>query len=145
MKPNHDNAIRKQLEEIQNIAQDLPKGRYLQIVNRCARIVYEMNRKAIDDARYPEEVAAPAQTHDEVKETCEKRALDRERILAELESGRPFTTLDALGMGILRCGARVWELRKKGYIIKTTLVKAGRDRVAEYTLMGKVSMHEASA
>lgn len=57
------------------------------------------------------------------------------RILAYLKSGRPLTPLQALRLGMgMRLGARILELREAGYRIKTTLVRRGNSRVAEYRL-----------
>ena len=141
MKKNHDKHIRQYLTEVQTIAeQSMPRGRYLQVVNRCAKIVYEMNQRAREEAKgtgYHEEVASPAITQAEVAAARDKRTFDRERILAHLQEGRPLTTVEAIQMGILRAGARVFELRKDGYNIETRLVKSGNDRIAEYRLIQK--------
>lgn len=57
------------------------------------------------------------------------------RILAYLKSGRPLTPLQALRLGMgMRLGARIHQLREAGYPIKTTLVRRGDSRVAEYRL-----------
>lgn len=57
------------------------------------------------------------------------------RILAHLKSGRPLTPLQALKLGMgMRLGARIHQLREAGYPIKTTLVRRGGARVAEYRL-----------
>lgn len=57
------------------------------------------------------------------------------RILAHLKSGRPLTPLQALRLGMgMRLGARIHQLREAGYPIKTTLVRRGGARVAEYRL-----------
>ena len=56
-----------------------------------------------------------------------------DRILKHLKSGRKLTPLEALSrFGSFRLGARIRELREAGYDIKTTLVKRGGSRVAQY-------------
>jgi hypothetical protein len=48
------------------------------------------------------------------------RATQNAALLNALRSG-PVSALDALRhLGIYRCGARVWDLRKMGYNITTT-------------------------
>jgi hypothetical protein len=62
-----------------------------------------------------------------------------EQILEALQEGRSLTFLDALNeFGCARIGARVFELKQKGYRIKTTLRKLpSRKRVASYSLERK--------
>lgn len=56
-----------------------------------------------------------------------------ERILKHLKSGRKLTPLQALQkFGTLRLSGRVLELRQAGYDIKTTIVRRGASRVAQY-------------
>jgi hypothetical protein len=56
-------------------------------------------------------------------------------ILQHLKSGKTLTPLQALKAGFgLRLSARILELRQAGYDVKTTMVKRGRSRVAEYRL-----------
>jgi hypothetical protein len=56
-----------------------------------------------------------------------------ERILKHLKAGKKLTPLQALkSFGTLRLSGRVLELRQAGYDIKTTLVKRGSSRVAQY-------------
>jgi hypothetical protein len=56
-------------------------------------------------------------------------------ILQHLKSGKTLTPLQALKAGFgLRLSARILELRQAGYDVKTTMVKRGRLRVAEYRL-----------
>jgi hypothetical protein len=56
-----------------------------------------------------------------------------ERILKHLKAGKKLTPLQALNrFGTLRLSGRVLELRQAGYDIKTTLVKRGSSRVAQY-------------
>ena len=65
---------------------------------------------------------------------------DKQTVLAHLRNVGPITPLVALeNYGILRLGARVWDLRHDGYEIKTEMV-TGTDRYgnpmryARYTL-----------
>jgi hypothetical protein len=56
-------------------------------------------------------------------------------ILQHLKSGKTLTPLQALKAGFgMRLSARILELRQAGYDVKTTMVKRGRSRVAEYRL-----------
>ena len=58
------------------------------------------------------------------------------QILSALEAGEPVTALDALiRFGCFRLGARILELRKRGYPIETTIVPHGRKHHASYTLI----------
>lgn len=64
------------------------------------------------------------------------------KILRHLEAFGGITALEALGeYGIMRLGARIWELKAAGYDIKTELV-GGTNRFGEpvhyarYTLGG---------
>lgn len=59
-----------------------------------------------------------------------------DNILAHLQTVGPITPIEALTeFGCFRLGARVLELRKQGYPIKTTMVKvASGARVARYSL-----------
>lgn len=137
MKENYEEHIRKALNEIQDITSGLlPHGKYKQVVNRCGEIVYLMNKQKRNAAKgndYPE-IPFPEFDGDEVREAEEKKAYDRERILEALADGGTLTTVQAIGMGILRCGARVFELRKKGYPVATRLIRSGKSRIAEYYL-----------
>lgn len=59
-------------------------------------------------------------------------------ILARLKKG-PLTPLEALReIGTLRLGARIYDLREKGHIIKTEMIPVSQGkRVARYTLVQK--------
>jgi hypothetical protein len=58
-----------------------------------------------------------------------------EAILKHLKAGKKLTPLQALNkFGTLRLGARILDLRRAGYDVKTTMVRKGRSRVAEYAL-----------
>jgi hypothetical protein len=60
-----------------------------------------------------------------------------EAILAALKEGRELTPLDALReFGCFRLGARVYDLKKQGYDIATSMVDVGDGvRVAKYKLL----------
>jgi len=57
-------------------------------------------------------------------------------ILSALQAGRKLTPLNALNeFGCFRLGARVWDLKKQGFDVKTVMVKTpSGKRVAEYSL-----------
>lgn len=58
-----------------------------------------------------------------------------EEILKALKKGEKLTPLQALNkFGTLRLGARILDLRNAGHNIKTTMVRRGKSRVAEYSL-----------
>lgn len=60
-----------------------------------------------------------------------------EDILAWLKIGHKITPLDALErFGCFRLGARIWQLKKYGHDIKTTMVEKNGKRFAEYSLGG---------
>ena len=60
-----------------------------------------------------------------------------EHILAYLKTGGSLTPLDALErFGCFRLGARVWDLKERGYnIISERLTVPGGKVVARYTLV----------
>lgn len=57
-------------------------------------------------------------------------------ILAYLGQGKAITPLEALAkFNCLRLSARIWDLRDKGYDIKTRMVTTGNNKqIAEYYL-----------
>ena len=58
------------------------------------------------------------------------------QILKYLQEGHSLTPLDALKkFGCFRLGARIWDLKDKGYNIRTDIIKLGKSRVASYTLI----------
>lgn len=60
-----------------------------------------------------------------------------ETILRELQR-RPITALDAIGLGILRLSARIYDLRNQGHVITSeSRVTSGGARVAEYHWRGR--------
>ncbi len=59
----------------------------------------------------------------------------RKRILAALQKGEKLTQLDMLyRFGAGQSGTRIFELRKQGHHIETTMIKKGRKRFAQYHL-----------
>ena len=58
-------------------------------------------------------------------------------ILAHLESGLAITPLEALAKyGCFRLGARIWELKQRGWDIQSCMVKtATGKRIAKYWLL----------
>lgn len=57
------------------------------------------------------------------------------QILKYLKSGRPITQLDAVKrFGCLRLGARIYDLRRDGHPISTTMARVSKNKkVAVYT------------
>jgi len=59
----------------------------------------------------------------------------REKVLAHLERAT-LTPLQALKLyQCFRLGARVWELKRDGYDIRSRLVEVNGKRVAQYVLI----------
>ena len=57
------------------------------------------------------------------------------RILSHLKSGKSITPIEALTLfDCFRLGARIADLRKEGYEIKTTILNKGVKRFASYSL-----------
>jgi hypothetical protein len=62
-------------------------------------------------------------------------ATQQERILAQLRAGRTVTPLSALNdFGCFRLGARIYNLKREGYPIETTLKASDGKRYAEYRM-----------
>lgn len=58
-----------------------------------------------------------------------------DKILNALESGKKLTPIDALeDFGCFRLGARIHELKKEGYPIKTELTKENGKYFATYSM-----------
>ena len=135
---DYEKKIREVLTQIQDISEEnMPNGKYLQIVNRCGKIVslmHRADRRAAKGTGYVEEVAPPM-TGEEVRAACEKMAADRLTVLAWLHDG-PVTTVRCIDNNILRASDVVYRLRKEGWPIKTRLIRSGRARIAEYSLTG---------
>jgi hypothetical protein len=57
-------------------------------------------------------------------------------ILKYLQSGKSITPIEALNLfHCFRLGARISDLRNKGYIISTEMIKVGKKRFGKYTLI----------
>lgn len=126
------------LSEIRELANAAPAGKARQIINRADRAAALLRRSERMDGGIfaqmdPVQYGTPAGA--DVRAAYDKRATDRQRILEILQAGRSLTTAEAIELGILRAGARVYELRRKGYIINTEMIKSGADRIAKYTLI----------
>lgn len=69
-----------------------------------------------------------------MKETQESK------ILAHLQSGRSITPLDALSLyNCFRLGGRIYDLKKRGFIIKTEMVETSNGaKVASYKLLPSI-------
>ena len=58
-----------------------------------------------------------------------------EQILAHLKRAT-ITPLEALKLyGCFRLGARVWDLKQEGHVIRSRIVKISGKRVAQYLLV----------
>ena len=58
-----------------------------------------------------------------------------DQILNYLQSGKAITPIDALNMfGCFRLGARVYDLKQKGHIIKTEIIRKDGKNYASYSL-----------
>jgi hypothetical protein len=57
-------------------------------------------------------------------------------ILSHLKRRKSITTVQAVDKyRILRLGARIWEMERRGVICRHETVKAGSARIAKYTLL----------
>ena len=60
----------------------------------------------------------------------------RDEILKELKSGQPITPMKALyKFGCFRLGARIHELKNRGFNIHSELITRNGRRFAEYSLI----------
>ena len=60
----------------------------------------------------------------------------KEAILRHLQSGKTITPLEALNLyGCFRLGARIWDLRDEGYVIRSENVKQGKKTFSSYKLI----------
>lgn len=59
-----------------------------------------------------------------------------QNILDHLDSGKSITPLEALErFGCFRLGARIWDLKRKGYNIITKLISKNNKQFASYELI----------
>jgi hypothetical protein len=64
--------------------------------------------------------------------------MQTQQILEALQNGESLTPIDALNrFGCFRLGARILDLKKLGYDIKTDMVNNGKKRFASYRLKVK--------
>lgn len=64
-----------------------------------------------------------------------KDTSQRAAILESLKLGRSITPLDALhDFGCFRLGARIYDLKREGYKIKSRRVQVGESIVSEYSM-----------
>lgn len=68
----------------------------------------------------------------------------REKVLRHLEEFGHITPMEAIqDYGILRLGARIWDLRAQGYSIRTKYV-SGKNRFGEPTCYARYEMERVS-
>ena len=69
----------------------------------------------------------------------ELRKTQKKRILEYLKTGKPITKLEALNMfGVWNSGDCIFDLRREGYLIETTMITNGKKRYASYKLKQNV-------
>ena len=77
-----------------------------------------------------------------INTTCddlELRKTQKQRILEYLKTGKEITKLEALNMfGCFNSGDAIFNLRKEGYNIETTMITNGKKRFASYKLIENV-------
>ena len=57
------------------------------------------------------------------------------QILRDLRRGKRITPLEALAdYGCFRLGARIYDIKQRGYAVKKVMVERGEARVAQYYL-----------
>jgi hypothetical protein len=63
------------------------------------------------------------------------RITQNRRVLGYMRAHKSITPLTALSrMGVMRLGARIWELKAAGHRISSSIVKGHGKRYAKYTL-----------
>lgn len=74
--------------------------------------------------------------NDNLNQNPEVSRAQTKEILSALQAGEKLTPLDALNrFGCLRLGARIWDLKRQGFSIKSRTVKTHTGkRVSEYSL-----------
>ena len=71
-----------------------------------------------------------------------QKETQRKQILDYMKEHDSITPMEALNLfGCFRLGARIWELRKSGYIIETVRRKKNGKQFAEYYLKGYRGKH----
>ena len=73
---------------------------------------------------------------DAICDDYEQRQTQKKQILDYLKTGKSITKLEALKMfGCWNSGDCIFNLRKEGYNIKTTMITNGKKRFASYKLI----------
>jgi uncharacterized small protein (DUF1192 family) len=63
------------------------------------------------------------------------RITQKRRVLGYLQLNKSITPLTALSrLGVMRLGARIWDLRKEGHVIESRLIKNRGKHYARYSL-----------
>jgi len=76
---------------------------------------------------------------DAICDDYEQRQTQKQRILEYLKTGKEITKLEALNMlGCFNSGDAIFNLRKDGYNIETTMITNGKKRFASYKLIENV-------
>lgn len=81
------------------------------------------------DERLPETTGDERMSHE----------IQRDIVLRRLEQG-PATVRDFMQLGISRFGARIWELRKRGYEIVSSERRVNGQRHVTYRLLGQAKL-----
>lgn len=75
---------------------------------------------------------------DAICDDYEQRQTQKQRIFEYLKTGKPITKLEALKMfGCWNSGDAIFDLRKEGHTIETTMITNGKKRFASYKLIEK--------
>lgn len=74
------------------------------------------------------------QEQNSTKQENEQPATQAEKVEGMLNEGRSISTVEGIGCGMLRLGARVYELRKRGARIVTERERVGDKVIARYRL-----------
>jgi len=71
-----------------------------------------------------------------MKNTYKENPSQTTQILWHLKAGYSLTPIDALNMfGCFRLGARIWDIKKMGFNVKSKLITTNTNKVvAEYSL-----------
>jgi len=76
---------------------------------------------------------------DAICDDYEQRQTQKKQILDYLKTGKSITKLEALKMfSIWNSGDAIFNLRKEGYNIETTMITNGKKRFASYKLIENV-------
>lgn len=66
------------------------------------------------------------------------RITQNRRVLGYMRQHKSITPLTALSrLGVMRLGARIWELKRAGHSIDSTLIASGNRHYSRYTLISK--------